>query len=146
MIPKLLNDALGFNIDRIATLLRRELIRELAVYDLTPEQWQIMVTLWYSDYALTQSDIVKMTFRDKHSISRMIIKLEKKGWIEKAKGEKDARQTYIKKKKKGDSFKDEIPAHVKKGMSKKFNVLDSSEKKHLKSIIRKLRSSLEMNQ
>ncbi len=46
-IPALpaLEESLGFNLDRVAQLYRRELIRVLAIYDLTPEQWQILAAL-----------------------------------------------------------------------------------------------------
>ncbi len=143
MIPKFLDNALGFNIDRVAILLRRELIHVLSEYDITPEQWQIMITLWHSDYPLIQSEIVKMTLRDKHSISRMIMKLVNKGWIKKNKGEDDARQTFIGLTEKGESFRDEIPNKVKTYMSKMFGVLSSSESQQLFLIIQKLRTSID---
>ena len=71
-IPEALDDALGFNLDRVATFYRYGLMRALAEYDLTPEQWQIMSVVWGNDEALTQQDITLLLAKDKHNISRMI--------------------------------------------------------------------------
>ena len=94
-IPALLNDALGFNIYRVALLYRRELIRALAEYKITPEQWQIMVTLWMTNQPLSQSDITKLTLKDKPTVSRMIQGLEKNNWVKKTVSESDKRVTLI---------------------------------------------------
>lgn len=143
MIPEFLDEALGFNIDRVAILLRRELIRILSAYDLTPEQWQILLTLWHSSQPLTQVEIGNMILRDKPSISKMIQKLVKKGWIRKVKGRVDGRQTLIELTPMGDSFKDEIPSKITSQMSTFFSVLDGKEVGQLFQLIKKLRTSLE---
>ncbi|MEM7535808.1 MAG: MarR family winged helix-turn-helix transcriptional regulator [Chloroflexota bacterium] len=90
-IPAVLNDALGFNIDRVAKLFRRELTLALADYDLTPEQWQIMSVIWNGGKALNQKNITQLTLKDKHNVSRLIKRLVAKGWLEKHSDPNDAR-------------------------------------------------------
>ena len=53
-IPAELQDSLGYNLYRVSLLFRRELIRALSEYGLTPEQWQVLVVLWSSDHPVSQ--------------------------------------------------------------------------------------------
>ncbi|MGB1285262.1 MAG: MarR family winged helix-turn-helix transcriptional regulator [Aggregatilineales bacterium] len=94
-IPFFLNNALGFNIDRVAKLFRQGLTHALADFDLTPEQWQVMAVLWDSDEALNQQEITRLTLKDRHSISRLIKRLEAKGWLIKSPDPQDARAFLI---------------------------------------------------
>ncbi len=117
VIPTFLDDALGFNLDRVANLVRLELMRALARYELTPEQWQIMVLIWRSEEPLRQQDITEMLVKDKHNISRMVRRLEAKGWL-KRQPDPRSRAFFLRPTALGQSLKDEVPralyAHVEK--------------------------------
>ena len=139
MIPKFLDDALGFNIHRVGVLFRRELIRTLAEYNLTPEQWQVMAMLWSTSRPLSQNDIVKSTMRDKPTVSRMIQRLEKNGWVEKTPNRLDARVTMIRLTGKGDSHKREISSKVQSHFRRIFHHLEVEESVQFKSTLKKLR-------
>lgn len=108
VIPSFLNDALGFNIDRVANRYRIELIRALTPYDLTPEQWQIMAIIWYSPEALNQQDITQLLTKDKHNVSRMVRRLEAKGWLER-RPDPHSRALFIRPTKLGERLKGEVP-------------------------------------
>jgi DNA-binding MarR family transcriptional regulator len=108
MIPEILENSLAFNINRVALLLRRELIRALSEYNMPPEQWTIMATLWSTGKPLIQKEITELTLSDRHTVSRMIARLEKNGWIEKVQSEKDGRSTLIKPKPGGLALKNEV--------------------------------------
>ncbi len=90
-----LDESLGFNLDRVAQLFRRELIRALADYGLTPEQWQILGALAAHPLGVTQADLAGLTFKDKHSTSRMLGRLERAGWIARKPCPEDARATRV---------------------------------------------------
>lgn len=117
VIPAFLDDALGFNLDRVANLVRLELMRALARYELTPEQWQIMVLVWRSETPLRQQDITEMLVKDKHNVSRMVRRLEEKGWL-KRQPDPNSRAFFLRPTALGQSLKDEVPralyAHVAK--------------------------------
>lgn len=108
IIPAFLDDALGFNLDRVANLFRLELMRALARYELTPEQWQIMVLVWRSEAPLRQQDITEMLVKDKHNISRMVRRLEEKGWL-KRQPDPRSRAFFLRPTALGLSLKDEVP-------------------------------------
>ena len=139
MIPEFLDNSISFNIHRTAMLLRRELVRALSDYHMTPEQWQVMATLWSTGDPLNQQDIVKLTLSDKHTVSRMIGRLEKNGWIKKITSPDDARVTIIKPTKKGESLKNEVPEKLSNYIKEKLKDLEKSDKDKLLDILKKLR-------
>ncbi|WP_199243094.1 MarR family winged helix-turn-helix transcriptional regulator [Vitiosangium sp. GDMCC 1.1324] len=89
-----LNDQLGYNLYRAALLFRRELIRALREHDLSPEQWQTLASLW-AHGPLSPSEIARVTLQDLPSISRMISRMEKRGWIVRVEDPKDGRSFRV---------------------------------------------------
>jgi DNA-binding MarR family transcriptional regulator len=89
-----LNDQLGYNLYRAALLFRRELIRALRDYDLTPEQWQTLASLWASG-PMTPTEIGRVTLQDISSISRMLSRMEKRRWIERVADAEDGRSFRV---------------------------------------------------
>ncbi|MCP4134569.1 MAG: winged helix-turn-helix transcriptional regulator [bacterium] len=139
MIPSELQDKLGFNINRVGLLFRRELTRALAAYKMTPEQWQIMMTLWSTGEPVSQKDIVEMTLKDKHTVSRIIQRLERDGWIEKLPGTDDARVTFIHSTQKSLSMQDEMKPIMSSHFKKIWKDFEKEEKEMLLGTLKKLR-------
>ena len=139
-IPALLEESLSFNIHRAAVLLRRELVRALRKYSMTPEQWQVMVALWSNKGPLSQRDIALLTLKDKHSVSRIITRLVNNGWVEKAPDKTDGRATSIVPTPKGAALESEIPAALQQAFSPMREAINPQEKKQLIQSLRKLRT------
>ena len=130
-----LNDQIGFNIYRVALLFRRELIRALKAYDLTPEQWQILAALW-EKRALTQSQIIELTLQDAPSASRTVARMQRKKFINKTPSETDKRASIVTLTKHGVSLHEIIP----KTLSDHFNeILKDIPKTDQQSLIRILK-------
>ena len=142
LIPAVLDDALGFNIYRVGLLLRRELIRTLADYKMTPEQWQVMAALWSTGNPLSQSEIVQLTLKDKHTVSRIIQRLERNGWIEKKTDPRDRRVTIIQPTPKGEALKNEVPPKLSGHFKEVFQEFSAEEKQLLLDSLKKLRGAL----
>lgn len=140
IIPPQLEAALGFNITRAADLFRKELIRALAEYNITPEQWQVFASLWWADRPLTQRDICFLTLKEKPTISRMIDVMVKRGWIKKAQSSTDARATEIVLTKKGMQLKDEVPKKLIAHFMPFLNQLTEQEHTQLLSLTKKIRT------
>ncbi|QDG53504.1 MarR family transcriptional regulator [Persicimonas caeni] len=94
-IPRSLEGALGFNITRVALLFRRELIVALQEYDLTPEQWQILVAIVESEQAVDQTALAQVTLKDKPNVSRILKRMERDGWVERVVNPEDARAKLV---------------------------------------------------
>jgi len=62
---------------------------------MTPGQWQVIATLRTTGHPLSQNEIVRSTFKDMPTISRMIKRLEKNGWIERKSNNQNRRVIII---------------------------------------------------
>ena len=142
MPPEVLENALGYNFNRVYVLLRREFLRALAEYNMTPEQWYVMMTLWSTGHPLNQRDIIRMTLKDKPTVSRMVQRLEKNGWIEKAVSQFDGRVTIIQPTKKGVALKKEVPQKLISHFDTFWKQLGEEDEQILFRILKKLRHIL----
>lgn len=89
-----LNNNLGYNLYRAYLLFHRELIRALKAYSVTPEQWQVLIILW-NHGSVTPTEISRVTLQDLPSISRMLVRMEKNGWIVRVENEEDGRSFHV---------------------------------------------------
>ena len=138
-----LNNSIAFNISRVGVLLRRALIHALKEYNVTPEQWQVILTLYNQTKPLSQREITYVTTQDRHAMSRLISRLQKNGWIEKTKSPDDSRATLISLTSKGRQQKDEM--HVKLTKHTRgtvFASLSADEKKTILELMKKIRINL----
>jgi DNA-binding MarR family transcriptional regulator len=139
-----LKESLAFNISRASTLLRRHLIRTLSEYNITPEQWQILIMLWQSDGPVSQKEITVSLLKDKHAVSRMIKKLEYNGWLEKLSNKGDSRITLIQLSKKGlDTAEDMYKKLSTSVRTEVFKHFSKAEKDQEKSFMKRLGDILE---
>jgi DNA-binding MarR family transcriptional regulator len=65
-----------------------------AGYDLTPEQWAVLLGLRERE-GLNQSQLGEKTYKDRHNITRILKQLDKRGYIEKRHIENDKRAFHI---------------------------------------------------
>ncbi len=142
MIPDILNNTLGFNIYRVNILFRRELMNALSDYEMTPEQWQIMTILWESEAPLNQREIVQDTLKDKHTVSRILNRLDRDGWVTKEVSPKDKRSTIIKLTKKSKTSRKEMLKKLSKHFKEIFNDLGKKQHDDLLQNLKKLRKIL----
>ncbi len=138
MLPKELDDSLAFNIYRTSLLFRRELIRALAEYDLTPEQWQVLVTLWSKKHPINQQELVRLSLKDKPTISRMIKRMQQNGWVQLTPGSRDKRVVLVTPADKALSMKQEIFGRLRSHFKDLLKEFSQEEKQvtitHLKTL------------
>jgi DNA-binding MarR family transcriptional regulator len=90
-----LRTALGFHVTQLAVLFRRRLIRALDGWGVTPEQWQVMISIVEGGAELSQSEIAQLTSKDRHAVSKMIDRMQRDGWIARKPSSSDARAVAI---------------------------------------------------
>ncbi|MDR8393973.1 MarR family winged helix-turn-helix transcriptional regulator [Aliifodinibius sp. S!AR15-10] len=142
-IPKILDDAVGFNVYRVALLFRKELQTALSEYNLTPEQWQVMQTLWSTDDMVNQNDIAYLTLKDKHNISRMIARMEKNNWIKRRQDPTDGRAYIIESTQWAKNRREEVRTKLLDHFSEIFDVVSQEELDQLLETMKKFRRRLE---
>lgn len=82
-------------LDHLRYMIFKARKRELARYDITPEQAQILLTLGRSD-SFTIDQLVKYTQHQHHSVSTLINRMEKRGLVSKSKIPGKGRKLNIK--------------------------------------------------
>ena len=87
-----LDESLGFWLYRshihVSAALRQAF--QDAGYDLTPEQWAVLLGL-REEEGLNQSQLGEKTSKDRHNITRILKQLDKRGYIKKLHDKKDKR-------------------------------------------------------
>jgi len=89
-------NTLGYLINRCAILLKQELTHRFnqAGYDITPEEWAILNRLWEQD-GMSQNELAERTVKDKTTITRFLIQMEKKKLITRPASKIDGRSKNV---------------------------------------------------
>jgi MarR family transcriptional regulator, organic hydroperoxide resistance regulator len=113
-----LEDSLGYILGRAARSLGTRLNRNFteAGYDVTCEQWGVLVNLWHKN-GQTQQELASMTCKDKTSMTRLIDGLEKRKIVVRTPGKTDRRQKNIYLTDKGKAFQQELLKIVHKTLA-----------------------------
>lgn len=93
--PALLEGSLGFNVYRCSLLLRRELIRALAPHGMTPEQWHVLAVLVDAAAPVSQAEIVDLLQKDRPTVTRVLQRMERDGWVVRTPDAADARVVRV---------------------------------------------------
>lgn len=136
-----LNDQLGYNLYRSALLFRRELIRALRDHALTPEQWQTLASLWARG-ALTPTEIAQVTLQDLPSISRMISRMEKNGWVHRSPDPADRRSFRVELTKEGQRLQRVLPPILREHFDALLAGLPEAHHEQLLALLKELREVL----
>ena len=90
----IMDKSLGFIINRASVAVKKEFVKRLRSYDLTPEQWSILNRLGEQD-GLTQKNLAERTYKDQPNTARILDKLEKKELLKRADNPEDRRAFLI---------------------------------------------------
>ncbi len=139
-----LNSRIGYNLYRTGMLFRREGLRFLKQYGITPEQWQVLMIL-SARGGQTQKQICECTLQDAPTLSRTISRMIRDGLVTASKSKKDRRAVEIKLAKKGLSLvkKSVKSSRVYEHTDKLLSGFDEEKKKKLIELLNELRACLE---
>ncbi len=91
---KLLDEYISIFIHQTDLTLTSYIKKQLAPYNLAPEQNLVMMLLWEKD-GLTQNEIAELLVKDKTNVARMLFNLEQKGFIRRACPKNDRRSLIV---------------------------------------------------
>lgn len=89
-----MNESIGFIISRTHAKMRNNLFQRLKNYDVTSEQWVILNKLWEKD-GVPQKDLSALSYKDQPNTTRILDKLENKGYIRRELSSKDRRSFLV---------------------------------------------------
>lgn len=141
-MPALLERSLGFNVYRCALLLRRELTRATARYRMTPEQWHVLAVLEEASTPPSQADIVEALLKDKPTVTRILQRMERDGWVRRTNDPADARITRVSLTPAGERLSRRVPGLLTDQLAPLWQGLSEGEVKRLVADLKKIRRLL----
>jgi MarR family transcriptional regulator, transcriptional regulator for hemolysin len=93
-LPKSLSNNLAFLISSVALQYRVMFDREMQPLGLTRSQWWVVAHIYYFD-GVSQAKLAEILDVDKSAIARLMVRLEKKGWIERKPDAHDGRAMKV---------------------------------------------------
>ncbi|RHX88073.1 MarR family winged helix-turn-helix transcriptional regulator [Leptospira stimsonii] len=141
-----IKDAYGFLIVRSNRLFRLHFQRfcQRHEIDISQEQWFLLNKIAHNE-GLTQGDLTDDLFGDKPNISRMVEKMEQKGWIKRINDSEDHRILRLHLTKKGNATHEKMTSIVGEERSKIYSGLSSKDFKEFERIIGILEKNLLAN-
>jgi MarR family transcriptional regulator for hemolysin len=129
---------IGIYIDRTYKIVRQDLITRFknAKINITPEQWVVLSML--ENQTLSQASIANNSFKDKHTVSRIVDLLEKKKFISRAQDPTDGRKYLVSITEHGIAEITRAKEHVYASREQGWQNLSSSEYNQLKSLLDKI--------
>lgn len=100
---------IGVNVQRAALKLNNYYQKVVNPFDITVDQWEILVVLWEKE-GITQKELAERLHKDQTNVARMLFKLEKKGFIYRVTHETDRRSLRVYLTAKGKEMKEDIIA------------------------------------
>ena len=128
-------------IDRTYKVVRQDLINRFkkANIDITPEQWVILSQL--EKKTMSQVDLAGQSFKDKHTVSRIIDLLQKKGFVDRTQDPDDGRRFLISLTELGRSETTKAKEHVYASRELGWENITEEEYNQLRSLLDKVFTS-----
>jgi len=129
---------IGVYIDRTYKVVRQDLINRFkkAQINLTPEQWVLLNQLDKS--SMSQVDLAAQSFKDRHTVSRILDLLQKKGFLSRTQDLDDARRYLITLTDLGISELNKAKEHVYASRDLGWQNISEKEYQQLKLILDKI--------
>jgi len=138
-----LEDSLGYVMGRAARSLGTRLNHNFTVagYDVTCEQWGVLVNLWHKN-GQTQQDLAGMTCKNKTSMTRLIDGLEKRKIVVRTPDKVDRRQKHIYLTDKGKEFQQELLKIVQKTLAEAQDRINAKDMAVCKKVLGRIYENL----
>ena len=141
-MPYRLEDSLGFAIHRTDMRLKQMGAQLLRPYGLTPEQFGVLATLCSRD-GMNQRELADHLVKDRPNITRMLDKLQRKGWVERQPDPADRRVHRLHATAEGHDLMAQLSPQVLALRQRMFSELSPEEQAALRDLLDRLFVSLE---
>ncbi len=132
-----LDDSVGFIISRTASKMKNCLHQNFKPYDITTEQWGLLNRLWEKD-GVSQKVLSEKSFKDQPNITRILDKLEDKGFIRREVDPDDRRAFLIFLTKEGRELKNILIPVVKETLEVALKGFKTEEVEQLKNLLNRI--------
>lgn len=134
-----IHKSIGFFLGRTCQAMKNATTRRFAEngLDVASGQFGVLMALWYRD-GISQSQIIKLTCKEKTTLARLVSKLEQKDLIRRESDPKDKRSKLIFLTEKGRALKDEVVPLARAEQNAAVKGLSDAEIDTLKKLLDKI--------
>lgn len=133
----IVEESLGFIINRTNQKLSNYLTRRFKPYDITPEQWGLLNRLWEKD-GVSQKELSETTVKDQTTVTRILDKLERKGLVKRQTNPDDRRIFLIFLTDEGRSLEDKLVPIAYEVLDEALQGLTQEEVQQMKVLLNKI--------
>ncbi len=129
---------------KVSGVINRTLLRAFALesIDITTEQWSVLSCLWEKD-KVTQQTLCNLTRKDKPSMTRLIDKLEKNGFVVRVSDSSDRRINLIHLTRKGAEMRIKATNIVQKIVKKALSGITNEDLNKSRNVLLQIMKNLE---
>jgi DNA-binding MarR family transcriptional regulator len=131
-------------VNRLSFLLRSEVQRNLAAqgFDLSAEEWALLMILWFKG-PQQMGPLAAITLRDRTTVTRLVDRLVKKGYVARAEVAQDRRQILISVTELGHQIEDKVVAAIKPLIQKSQQGISPEDAEIAMSVLKKMTQNLD---
>lgn len=137
-----LYDSFGFHFNVIFTNVKRLMEERLKEYNLTHLQFSILMNL-HKNNVTTQKELLKYSYGDETSITRLVDRLEAKGYLNRVQSSEDKRKKMLILTDEGKNLTEQVISCANEVNEITVKDLSESESKELLNLLKKVHYSLD---
>lgn len=139
-----IDESFGYYFNTIFVNTKRLMEKELKAYNLTHLQFSILINIYKNDVA-TQKELLKYTYGDETSLTRLIDRLEAKEYLKRVPCTKDRRKKQLELTHEGKELAEKIISCAIEVNKTLTNDLDKEEADELLRLLQKVYKSSEID-
>lgn len=132
----------GYHFISISVVIKRLIESRIQEYDLTHLQFSILMNL-YKNTTTTQKELLKYVYGDEASVTRLIDRLESKGYLKRVQSQEDKRKKNILLTQEGLSLVKKLTHFAKEVNRELIKGLDKDEADQFLTLLQKVNTSLD---
>ena len=136
-----LPESYGYHLTSLTVIIKRMMESRLKAFDLTHLQFTILINI-YKNNVTTQKEMLKYTYGDEASITRLINRLTSKGYIKRVSCSEDKRKKKIVLTPSGITLSEKIIECAQEVNSELVQGLDKKESNELLRLLQKVHGML----
>lgn len=137
-----IQNSYGFLFNYITNEIKQRLQIELKKHDVTPLQFAILINV-YKRGPYLQKELANYTNGDEASTTRLVERLEKKGFLKRLPDKNDKRKKLVHATKLAENLLQTIIPYAIESNNETVSMLDENEKKALLKLLKKIATALE---
>lgn len=135
-----IQESLGYHFNILFIKIKKAMETKLRPYNLTHLQFGILINI-YKNNVTTQKELLKYTYGDEASITRLIDRLEAKKYLQRVQSSEDKRKKKIELTQSGVELTENLIICATEVNKELVNELNTSEAKELLELVKKVQFS-----